>query len=71
MKEKKEGVEIEIQVNGNLVVLDRAVPIQEEGKRRYAHLKLTDLKLRSEELDQFRNGTGTIEVWVREVTSQK
>lgn len=68
---KKECVEVEIQLNGNLIILNRAVPIQKEHKRNYAHLKLTDQKLRSDELDQFRNGAGTIEVWVREVTSQK
>lgn len=54
---KKEAVEIEVLINGQLLVLDKHVPIQILKKQHCAYLKIEDCKLPS---------VGTLEVWVRE-----
>jgi len=58
MKKEKEAIEIEVLVNGQLVVLDKYIPIQILKKRHYAHLEIKDCKLPP---------VATLEIWVREV----
>jgi len=54
---KKEAAEIEVLVNGQLVALDKYVPIKMLKNHYHAHLEIKDCKLPS---------VGTLEVWVRD-----
>lgn len=54
---KKEAIEMEVLINGQLVALDKHVPIQTLKKRSCAHLELKDCKFPS---------VGTLEIWVRD-----
>jgi len=55
---KREAVEIEVLINGQMVALNKNVPIQTLKNRPCAHLEIKDCKPPS---------VGTLEVWVREV----